>query len=349
MKACLIFQRTCRLSRPEGAALGDTIFRMSRTVVGVIRGGTSSEYPLSLKTGAAMLQALPEEKYDVRDILIDRSGTWHHRGQPSTPMRALSQVDVALSALHGGIGEDGTIQRLLESAGVAYAGSRPMHAGLALNKIRAREIMRKAGVRMPRAIAFSIDNDLTTADMADTVFAQFGPPYVVKPPQGGASVGLLIAQTVIDLPNSIGDVIDRYGAALVEEYIRGEEASVGLVEHFRGEDLYALPPAHVHKDSWYVPHEHHVEGLLRHSVPSRFSYAQKLSLADIARVAHRALSLSHFSRSDIIVTPHGLYLLEINSTPGLYPSATFPAMLESVGSSVLEFLEHAIHLARTRL
>jgi D-alanine-D-alanine ligase len=158
----------------------------------------------------------------------------------------------------------------------------------------------------------------------------------------------VFVRTLNDLPDAIGDVIDAYGSALVEEFVRGEEVSVGLIEDFRSEPLYALPPAHVHRDEPLVHRAHHHEAMLRHSVPSRFSYEHKLSLANVACAAHRALGLSHFSRSDLILAPHGIYLLEVNSVPGLYPSATFPAMLESVGSSVLEFLEHAINLARNR-
>src|SRR3989344_7944876 len=106
---------------------------MARVIVGVLRGGTSSEYNLSLKTGAAALTSLPEERYLTRDILIDKSGLWHVRGVPSTPARALAQVDVILNALHGGVGEDGTVQRLLERSGTPYAGSRPLSSALALN------------------------------------------------------------------------------------------------------------------------------------------------------------------------------------------------------------------------
>lgn len=320
---------------------------MTRTVVGILRGGTSSEYPLSLKTGAALIAALPEDRYDVRDILIDRAGMWHLRGQPSTPLRALTQVDVVINAVHGGIGEDGTIQRLLERAGVPYTGSRAMPAALSLNKARAREVLMRAGIRMPRSVMFSIDNGLNTGEMAHAIFAEFSPPYVVKPLSEGAGRGIVVAKSLVDLPNAIGDVMDASGAAIVEEYIRGDEASVGVISDFRGEDLYAFPPARVFFDGTHLSHAHHEAGSVRHEVPSRFNYAHKLSLADMAKAAHRALGLSHFSRSDLIVAPHGIYLLETNSVPGLYPGASFPAMLESVGSSVREFAEHAMRLART--
>ena len=321
---------------------------MARMIVGILRGGTSGEYNLSLKTGAAMLQALPEEKYDVRDILIDKTGLWHLRGSPATPARALAQVDVVLNALHGGVGEDGTVQRLIERVGIPYAGARPQAAGLSLNKNRAREILAQAGVRIPRGVSFSPRNELNTADMAALTFSQFGPPYIVKPAMEGAGSGIRVAATVVDLPDAIGDVLDAFGSALVEEYVRGREASVGVIDNFRNEELYVLPPAHVEREGMFLGLEPHESGSLRHTVPSPFSYTQKLTLADTARRAHRALGMSHFSRSDIIVTPTAVYLLEVNAIPGLYPGATFPSMLEAVGSSVTEFLEHAIHLAMGR-
>ncbi|MBV9159443.1 MAG: ATP-grasp domain-containing protein [Candidatus Kaiserbacteria bacterium] len=319
---------------------------MTRVIVGILRGGTSREYDLSLKTGAAMMRALPEEKYETRDILIDKSGLWHLRGMPSTPVRALSQVDVVLNALHGGVGEDGSVQRLLERSGTPYAGSRPLPSGLALNKVRAREILTKANVRMPRAVSFSIDNDMNTGEMAKLVFEQFGPPYLVKPPSEGAGHGIEYAQSILELPHALGDVLDRFGSALVEEFIRGKEVSIGVIEGFRNEDLYALPPALVDSALPYLNPSMHSDGSLKHLVPSPFAYEQKLSIADIAKRAHKALELSHFSRADLIVTPRAIYLLEVNAIPGLYPGASFPTMLESVGSSVGEFLEHEINLAR---
>ncbi|OGG50078.1 hypothetical protein A3C18_00385 [Candidatus Kaiserbacteria bacterium RIFCSPHIGHO2_02_FULL_54_11b] len=321
---------------------------MARLSVGILRGGTSSEYDLSLKSGAAMLAALSPDRYDARDIFIDKRGYWHLRGAPVDAARALAQIDVVLNALHGGVGEDGTVQRILDRAGVPYAGARPQAAALSLNKIRAREVLQQAGVRMPHAVSFNLGNELTTGEMARLVFEQFGPPYIVKPAQEGASTGVTLAMSLIELPDVLGDVLDAFGAALVEEYIRGEEASVGVIEDFRNEELYVLPPAHVilPEDLRFLEPDYHREGNLRHNVPSNFSDSQKRAIAELARAAHRALGLSHFSRADIITTPRAAYLLEVNAIPGLYPSASFPHMLESVGSSVREFLEHAIHLAR---
>ncbi len=320
---------------------------MVRTIVGVLRGGTSSEYGLSLKTGAAILHALPEDKYDTRDILIDKKGMWHHRGIPATPTRALSQVDVVLNALHGGVGEDGSVQRILERAGIKYAGARSMQSAIALNKIRARTVLKNAGIRMPNGISFTVRDGLNTAEMARLVHAYTAPPYMVKPPNDGAAAGIRFVELYTDLPDAIGDVLDAYGSVLVEEFIRGDDATVGVIDGFRNEAFYALPPAHVVRDGLHLERHHHENGTLRHVAPAGFSYVQKQSLMDIAKTAHKVLALSHFSRADFIVSPRGIYLLEVNTNPGLYPGSSFPVMLSAVGSNVGEFLEHAISLARS--
>lgn len=328
---------------------------MTRTTVGILRGGTSSEYDLSLKTGAAILASLPEEKYDMRDILIDKRGMWNARGIPVDPVRALAQVDVILNAVHGGIGEDGTIGRIIARMGIPYAGSVPHASATALNKIRAREVLLKQGIPMPRALSFTLATNQNTTQMARSVFQQFGPPYMVKPPSDGASHGIRLADSIIELPDAIADALDTYGAVLVEEFIRGQDVSVGVIEGFRREELYALPPAHVSvpdtgltgmQNSRFIHSSLHHDGSLIYNIPSDFSFDEKQNLMDTARKAHIALGLSHFSRADLMLTPRGVYLLEVNSIPGLYSGASFPLMLESVGSSVREFLEHAIALAK---
>ena len=324
-------------------------FRMTRMVVGVLRGGTSSEYPLSLKTGAAIMATLPEEKYETRDILIDREGMWHLRGMPATPARALAQVDVVLNALHGGVGEDGTVQRMLDRAGVPYAGSRALSSGISLNKIRAREVLRNAEIPMPRAVSFSLQNSMSTDDMAEAVFSSFGPPYLVKPPAEGSSRGLRYASTIVALPDAIGDVLDEFGTALVEEYLRGAHVTIGVIEFFRDEPVYALPPTHIDLPEGALFYDPQVEEHARakHIVPSRFSHEIKALIMELARKAHRALRLAHFSDADFIVTRRGPVLLEVNASPHLHEDAAFPRMLEAVGSSLREFLEHAIRLARS--
>lgn len=320
---------------------------MSRTIVGILRGGSSSEYDHSLRSGAALLNALPEDKYDARDIFIDKSGMWHARGMPTDAQRILSQVDVVLNALHGGAGEDGTVQRILERAGVPFAGARPLAASMSMNKVMAREILDRAGIRVPQAEAFSV-RDGTTADMAMEVFKAFGPPYVVKPPTEGSSIGIIIVDTLLELPDAIGDMLDAYGIALVEEFVMGHEVTVGLIEGFRNEPLYVLPPAHLvaPKGSRYLDHHAIRNAMATIVVPSKFSHDEKIAVMHAARAAHAALGMSHYSNTDMILTNRGPYVLEVNASPLLHDKAPFHHMLDSVGASVRDFAEHAIALAR---
>ena len=201
---------------------------------------------------------------------------------------------------------------------------------------------------MPAYVAFSVLDTLNTAQMAKTVFAAFGPPYVVKPPREGSSNGLRIVDTLIDLPDVIGDALDAYGSVLIEQFVSGEEVSAGVIEGFRNQELYVLPPAHVRLpvgDRTIESHHHH-DASTRIIVPSRFSNTDKRHMEDMARTAHTMLAMSHFSYANMIKTPRATYLLDVDAVPGLYEGAPFPAMLESVGSSVADFLEHSIRLAR---
>jgi D-alanine-D-alanine ligase len=170
----------------------------------------------------------------------------------------------------------------------------------------------------------------------------------VKPSFEGASRGVLLAQSVLELPEAVAETLDQFGSAIVQEFIRGEDARVGVIEGFRGQELYALPPAHMLRPEGkrFIDSAARQEGLVRHVVPSNFSDEEKKLLEEAAKLAHKALGLSHYSRADFILARGKPYLLEVTGLPGLYEGAAFPQMLEAVGSSVSEFLEHAIALAR---
>ena len=121
---------------------------MVRVRVGVLRGGVSHEYEVSLATGGSVLKHL-QSVYRGHDILIDREGVWHWNGLPAEPDLIARQVDVFWNALHGEYGEDGKVQQLLDSLGVAYTGSGAMSSALAMNKMAAKGFFRQAGLKVP--------------------------------------------------------------------------------------------------------------------------------------------------------------------------------------------------------
>ena len=175
--------------------------------VGVIRGGVSPEYEISLQTGGRVLQTLAEKlssKYKPVDILIDRDGLWHVGGLPASLPRIQHGADVFFNALHGEYGEDGKLQQLLENLNIPYTGSGPLASAVGMNKSLTKEHFTRLGFKTPRhEYVFSYKNAGTDPAVdgaseplekylersAYKVFQKLPPPWVVKPVSGGSSIG----------------------------------------------------------------------------------------------------------------------------------------------------------------
>lgn len=319
---------------------------MSGTVVAVLRGGPSSEHEVSLKSGHAVVSNLPEERYTVRDIYIDKQGTWHERGLPTTPERVLSQVDTVFLALHGEYGEDGTVQRLLELHGVPYTGSDSFASKIAMHKVLTKERARERGFPTPRYHFVQHDDDAARA--AADIVRTFHQPVLVKPATLGSSVGISIVGGYAPLYRAISELLPQ-GDVLVEEVIVGREATVGVVAGLRGEELYVLPPVEIvpPEGAVFFDHAAKYSGQSQEIVPGRFSRAESDELMRQAREMHHALGLRHYSRSDFIVTSKGVYFLETNSLPGLTSESLLPKELAAVGVSLPDFLSHVVELSLT--
>lgn len=322
---------------------------MQGTIVGVLRGGPSREHEVSLKTGHAIAQALDPSRYTVRDIYIDKNGTWHHRGLSTTPAHALRAVDVAVIGLHGEYGEDGEVQKVLERLGVPYTGSGPASSFLAMHKALAKERAVAAGVLTPKSRYLEEGSGLDAA-LAD-VIRSFHQPVVVKPVRWGSSVGVSIVHGLVELRNAVEKLLfEGAGGVLVEERIRGREATAGVVEGLRGESLYSLPTIEIvppsHKDFF----DYHVkyDGSTQEICPGRFSKDEAAEMQRVARLMHEELGLRHYSRSDFIVSPRGIYYLETNTLPGMTEQSLLPQSLAAVGVKFADFLDHLIGLALKR-
>ena len=336
---------------------------MSSIKVGVLRGGPSSQYDVSLHTGAHILKhlGLKEGKYQAHDIFVDRNGIWHMHGIPRQPHDVISQFDVIVNALHGHYGEDGKVQHILEQHGVPFTGSGSVPSSVGMNKGVAKKIFKDNGIKTPYFILVAEPGPntphKTISELAHNIFKSFPLPAVVKPVSSGSSIGVNIARSIHELESALKSVFTHSNTALVEEYIKGTEATVGVIDGFRGQDLYALPPIeiaphHTHnRDSWIFDYENKYgfggsNARAEKRVPGNFSIDIKRELEEIAKKTHDALGLRHYSRSDLIVHPkRGIYILETNSLPSLTPESLLPKALEAVGVSMSDFLDHIITLA----
>lgn len=320
---------------------------MSRIKVAVLRGGPSSEYEVSLKTGQAVLKNLPERFLPV-DVFIDREGNWHREGFVVPPQKILQSVDVVFNALHGEYGEDGRVQRLLDDCGVPYTGSGAWASALGMNKALAKDQYKQKGLKTPAHILADKKKE-TIAEIEKKVFAKMSLPFIVKPADKGSSVGLFLVKDWRDLKKALESVFSFSEKALIEEFIKGKEATCAVVEGLRGQAHYSLLPIEIRKVGELFDYEAKYGGATEEICPGCFTPAESQQIQQAAILAHQALGLTHYSRSDFILSPRrGLYILETNSLPGLTETSLLPKSLKAVGIEFSHFLEHLIDLALQR-
>lgn len=320
---------------------------MTKTKVAVLRGGPSREYEVSLSTGDSVLSSLDREKYQPIDIFIDKSGLWHVAGVPKEPKAALANVDVVFNALHGGYGEDGKVQTILEHLGLPYTGSGVVPSAIAMNKTMTKKFLADSGIKLAHHKVIRRDDEL--AGNPYELFKVIPHPSVVKPNGSGSSVGVTIVRSFADLESALLKAFDSDDSIIIEEYIAGREATCGVVEGFRAQKYYALPtieivPAQTHD---FFSYDAKYGGASQEICPSNFPEEIKKEIERLAVLVHRTLGLSHYSRSDFIVHPkRGIYFLEVNTLPGLTKESLIPKAVRAVGSELPEFLDHVITIAR---
>ena len=321
---------------------------MNKTRVGVLRGGASSEYEVSLKSGEAVLKNLPD-KYEGVDVFIDKNGNWHIHGILHKKNDAIKKFDVALNVLHGEYGENGQVQDFLDQFGVNYTGAKSFSSRLSMNKALTKSFVEKVGVKTPRSTLLSRDD--YRPDVAIKIFKEFPLPAVIKPLALGSSVGVSIAKDFFSLEEALKMAFESSDQIMIEEFIQGKEATCGVVEGFRGEDYYVLPPIEIVPKSTagFFDYKAKYQGQSEEICPGRFSEAENAELRRLSALVHKTIGLRHYSRSDFIIHPkRGIYFLEINNAAGvgLTEASLLPKALRASDSTLSEFLDHIIGLSR---
>jgi D-alanine-D-alanine ligase len=324
---------------------------MAKKKVGVLRGGPSTEYEVSLKTGKSVIDNLSSRedlvnKYEVLDIFIDKEGTWHYLGLPIKPEHLFKKVDVIFNALHGAYGEDGTVQKLLDYFNIPYTGSTALASAVGMNKVLSKKVYKNNKLKTPLHATISKKDSI--GESVSKLFKSFPMPVVVKPVSGGSSVGTAIAKTVADLESAVTDALKYSDTALIEEFIAGKEATCGVVDDFRDEFPYALLPVEIRKpaESTFFDYEAKYSGQSQEICPGNFTAEEKKIIQEMSREAHKSLGLRHYSRSDFIIHPRrGIYILETNTLPGLTSESLLPKSLKAIGCSLPDFLDHLLELA----
>jgi D-alanine-D-alanine ligase len=316
-------------------------------------GGRSAEREISLRTGTGIARALRNLGHEV--VAVDAAdGRWIEPGEPAparlegphdsalpavsidamTGASALRDAEVVFIALHGGEGENGTVQALLDLAGKPYTGSAMLASALAMNKAMAKRVFEREGIPTPRWV-------LVEDPTAGIDTSSLGWPLVVKPNEQGSTVGL----TIVTAPDRLGGAIDlafRYGdAVLVEEFIPGRELTVAVL----GDE--ALPIVEIRPRSGHYDYESkYTSGRSEYFCPADLPESLAGRIRDLGLRAALALGCRGVSRTDFRLSPaNEPYCLEVNTIPGMTPTSLVPIAAQARGMSYDQLVGRMLELA----
>ncbi len=320
--------------------------------VGVLMGGPSSEHNVSVMSGANVMRALAG-RFEVIPIFISASGAWLFGGSQHwmTPTEALSHIDIAFNALHGEYGEDGKVQQILDHCQIPYTGSTALASAIAMNKAQAQIILEKAGLRLPRSVVLGPGNLDTRVAMALS-----SPPWIVKPRSRGSSVGVSKVNTQPELANAYKKALAVDSHIIVQEFISGREVTCGVLENFNGQSVAALAPIEIipPESSEFFDSSVKYNGATQEVCPAEFYGAMCTKIQETALRAHEALGLRHYSRTDMIIKSSSvtrrapeIYVLEVNTLPGLTTESLYPKAARHAGLDLPELTSHLVKLAIT--
>jgi D-alanine-D-alanine ligase len=321
--------------------------------VAVLMGGTSAEREISLRTGRGIVQALSRLGHVV--VALDAAnGRLLPPGddgaapapvtalEPATPTaiaraEGLREADVVLIALHGGAGENGTLQALLELTGKPYTGSGVMASALAMNKAMSKRVFVQAGIPTPRWQLLPADAPASAVD-AD---ALGGYPLVVKPNEEGSTVGLSIVREPAGLADALRLAAEHGPETLIEEFIEGRELTVAVIGD------RALPIVEIRpKSGFYDYTAKYTAGQSEYFCPADLPAAETERVRALGLAASRVLDCRGVTRVDFRLDAKGeSWCLEVNTIPGMTPTSLVPMAAKAAGLSYDQVVQEMIELA----
>lgn len=325
---------------------------MRKLNIAVLMGGKSSEHEVSLETAKNIIENLDKSKYNIRPILITKENKWKTGSRISTnPItnfheyeniaieEALKDIDVAFIAMHGEYGEDGALQGLLEFMGVPYTGSGVLASALAMDKVRAKELFRLNGILTPSDIIIKKEN-AGDASLLKKILDAITPPLIVKPASLGSSVGVSIIEDLKDFPPAIENICGKLNCdAILEEYIRGREVTCGILENYNNQKHFALPITEIAPVHKFFNYEAKYDGTTREITPADLAATLAKKIRETAIKCHKILGCKGYSRTDMIIKNGQIYVLELNTLPGLTAESLLPKAAAAAKLTFLKLLD----------
>jgi D-alanine-D-alanine ligase len=310
--------------------------------IAVLRGGKSAEREVSLRSGGQVAKALRDRGHDVTDVDLDRE-TWDALRDGG--------FECVFNALHGRLGEDGTVQGMLELLGLPYTGSGVLASALCMDKARAGRILAAIGLHVPDFDELEVKEGVS-ADVVERLVTKYGLPLVIKPVREGSTIGLTIA-TDDDAVASGLVLAARYDRrVLVQRFAVGTEITVGVLAT---PDVQVLPTLEIVSENPVYDYDaKYTAGKSHHIIPARISEAAREAASETAVLAFTELGCSGMARVDMIVDASGTpWVLEVNTVPGLTELSLLPDAARAAGVAFDELctrlVEHAVARHRHRV
>jgi D-alanine-D-alanine ligase len=306
--------------------------------VAVLKGGSSLERQVSLRSGARVAEALRERGYEISEIDVDQQLV--QRLQDSRP-------DAVFVAMHGRGGEDGTLQELLEIIDLPYTGSGVLASIQCMDKTLSKLMMEQAGIPTPAFVSFNETafRNLGAADSLDSIERRFGFPLVVKPARQGSALGIKFAADRAEMPAALVSAFSYDDRVLIERFVAGREIAVSVLDGEALPAVEAVPAEGKHYDF----ESRYEIGQTEFVCPAELDDAVVSRLSELAVASYELLGCHGFARVDFIV-PEGdePQVLEANSIPGLTETSLMPMAAEAVGISFEDLAERMLQSALTR-
>ena len=326
----------------------------ARVRVAVLAGGRSSEHEISLASARSVVEALDPERYETHTIEIGRDGAWALPPAPdkaalpqpggtlpiptASAPSALGAVDVVFPILHGPFGEDGTVQGLLELAGVPYVGAGVTASALCMDKDLFKAVLRDRGIPVAPNI---------TLRPGDAVENPFGYPVFVKPARLGSSVGISKADTVEELEAAVAVARRHDDKVLVEEFQPGVEAEVGVLGN--REPVASVVGEIVAHADWYDFDAKYADGGMDLIIPARLPVETIERVRQLAVKSFVATDCEGMARVDFFVRPDGQVVVnELNTIPGFTTTSVYAKLFAESGIPYAELLDRLVELALER-
>lgn len=305
-------------------------------------GGPSSEYEVSLATGENVFTNLDRRLFESIKIKILKDGKIWMSGRYSKLEKAVKSVDLCFLATHGEFGEDGRLQAVLESHGVPYTGSGVLASALAMNKAKSRQLFSANGLKTPKSLIIK-EGENFKSQLRFFINKLIKMPVVVKPCSRGSSVGVAIVRRKNLLNKSIQEAFKFDPEVLIEEYIEGREFTCGVIEKKANGHIetVGLPVTEIIPNQGYDFFNYEAKyktGATNEITPAKISETLAEEIKNTAIKAHQILGCKDYSRTDVRVKNGKVYILELNTLPGLTDASLIPKALNQAGWSIRKFL-----------